>query len=124
MIDANALNNKVDALCALLGQRLRLRGVSFSSRLARAGRQLPRHLRQTGQVIVTAQRQAEHPRLALLVDPAPVEAALADFTRYLKQIDSAERRKTRLIRWLAGLVLNLIVITMAVVLILRWRGMI
>lgn len=124
MIDANALNHKVDALSVLLGRKLHLRGSTLSARLARARRQLPGHLRRSGQVIVTAQRQARHPRIALQLDPAPVEVALADFTRYLKQIDPAERRKTRLIRWLAGLVLNLIVITMAVVLILRWRGMI
>jgi len=124
MIDPQDLNAKADALADLLRQRLGLRGATLSARLARARGVLPRRLQRAGQVIVAAQRDAAHPRLAMMADPAPVEAAYAEITRYLKQIDGSERRKTTMLRWLGALVFNLIVIAALLVIVLRWQGLV
>lgn len=59
-----------------------------------------------------------------MMDPAPLQAATRDMTQYLKGVDPKERRKTRVLRWLAGLVFNLMLIGALLVLVLRWQGMI
>ena len=122
MIDPQDANAKADALADLLRQKLGLRGATLSAKLSKARPVLPRRVQKAGQIVVTAQRDAAHPRLAMMADPGPVEAAYAEITAHLKQIDPLERRKTRLLRWLGGLVFNLIVMAVLLVLWLRWQG--
>lgn len=122
MIDPNNVNAKAETLKDLLRRKLGLRGATLSGKLARAGRLLPGRMQKAGQVIVSAQRDAAHPKLAMMADPAPVEAAYTELTRYLKEIDPAEQRKTRLLRWLGALVFNLMILAVLLVLLLRWQG--
>lgn len=124
MIDRDDLNRQTDALSALMRSKLGVRGGSLASQLTRAGRMMPARVRRAGQLIVRSQRAADHPRLALMMDPAPLQAATRDMTQYLKGVDPKERRKTRVLRWLAGLVFNLMLIGALLVLVLRWQGMI
>ncbi len=122
MIDPHDVNAKADAVKELLRRKLGLRGATLSRKLARAGRLLPGRMQKAGQVIVTAQKNAAHPKLAMMADSALVEAAYAELSRYLKEIDPAEQRKTRLLGWLGALVFNLMTLTVLLVILLRWQG--
>lgn len=104
--------------------KLGVRGGSLETQVARSGRLMPAGVRRAGQLIVQSQRAVDHPRLALMMDPAPLQGATRDMTQYLKGVDPKERRKTRALRWLAGLVFNLMAIAALLVLVLRWQGMI
>ncbi len=124
MIDPKELNQKSEALSELLRTKLSLRGRTLEARLSRSGRSLPKRLHRAGRVIVEAQKKAEHPRLALTVDPGPVDAAFQEMKAHLKGVDPVDRRKGKLLNWLAGQVFNLMVIIALLVILLRWQGLI
>ena len=124
MIDPKDLEKRVETLNELLQAKLGLRGKTLSSRLKKARRSLPKRLRREGQVIVDAQEKSSHPKLALIQDQSAVNVAFHEIMTYLKDIDPDERRKTNLLRWLAAQVLNIIIITIIVVLLLRWQGLV
>lgn len=124
VIDATELNKKSNVLNDLLRTKLSLRGRTLEARLSRAGKGLPKRLHRAGQVVVDARKKASHPRLALTVDPAPVETAFQEMTAYLKGVDPVDRRKGKLLNWLGGQVFNLLVIVALLVILLRWQGLI
>jgi hypothetical protein len=124
VLDQNHLNRQADALSALMRNKLGVRGGNLAAQMTRAGRMLPASVRQAGQLIVRSQRDASHPRLALMMDPGPVDTATHEMTTYLNGIDPKERRKTKAVRWLAGVVFNLIVIAVLFGVVLRWQGLI
>ena len=123
MIDQKELSQQADALHELLNKKLGLRGATLSARLRKAGPALPKRLKKSGQTIVEAQTKVSHPKLARVIDPAPVDAAFTEITTYLNGIDRTEQRKATLLNWLAGQVFNLILIAVLLVLLLRWQGL-
>ncbi len=122
MIDRKQFDARRAALEEQLHDKLGLRGKTLRSRLRRAGRLLPRRLRAEGGYLVEAQKKLEHPRLATQVDPGRVSRAFDAFDQHLKGIDPADRRRSRLVHWLAGLVFNLLILGALVLLVLRWQG--
>lgn len=124
MIETQDLNRRIQELMEQLHAKLGLRGKSLRVRLGRAGRRLPKRLHRAGQVILDAEQKVAHPKLALLVDPHPVEAAFAEFKVHLAEIDPVDRRKGKLLGWLAGVVFNLILVIVLLLAVLRWQGLI
>lgn len=124
MIDVKEFNRKSEALSELLQTKLGLRGKTLAVQLRKAGPYLPKRLRKAGQTIVNTHKLSVHPRLSRMGDPAPVNTAFQELTKFLKDIDPSERRKTMVLRWLGMQVVNLAVIGVLVVLLLRWQGVI
>lgn len=105
-------------------ERLGLRGPDLAGVVRKAGRQVPRRLRPAAAVLVEAERMAENPRLARLIDGARVERAARDLEEWLATQDPRERRRTRIIN-LAALGGFYILVTGAlVVAVLVWRGIV
>ena len=67
---------------------------------------------------------AQHPKLMRRIDPEAVAAAYSALEAHLTQIDLAERRKTKALNVVAGLVLNLLLLGIAVLVFLRWQGLV
>lgn len=124
MIDPQELHRKSETLSELLREKLGLRARSLSAQLEKAGRLLPRRLKRAKSVILKAERHAEHPKLALTVEPGAVDTAFADITVFLDEIDPADRRKGKILGWLGAVVFNLIVVLALLVGLLMWQDLI
>jgi len=109
MIEPKQFHDRIATLQAKLRDKLGLRGTTLERQVRRAGRLLPRRQRRAAQALLGAQDWMGHPRLARLLDRRAVDAALADMNRHLDRIDPHERRKTAILRLLAGIVLNLMI---------------
>ncbi|MGX0902052.1 hypothetical protein ACSSV8_000609 [Roseovarius sp. MBR-79] len=109
MIDTVEFHRKIEALRAALEGKLRVKGADLDRQIRRAGRRLPKRQRRAAAVILGAQDWMGHPRLARLVDHRAVNAAFGDLHGHLGRLDPGEARKTALLRFLGGIVLNLMV---------------
>jgi len=114
MIDPKPFHDKTTELAQLLQERLGIRGKTFSVKLRRASRLLPRVARRAGREVAQAERMMGHPRLAALVDADRFNRASIILRDHLKDIDPKERRKTRALHLLASIVLNLALLGVAV----------
>lgn len=106
----------------LLHERLGARGRDLGRQVRRAGRRLPRRLRAEAAVLVQAAEMAAHPRLARRVDGAAVARAARVLSDHLRQVNPAERRRTRIVGMAAVVAFNLMVLGAGVVGVLVWRG--
>ena len=109
---------------ALLEERLGLRGPDLERQLRKAGRRLPRRIRQDGETIATAQRFAAHPRMARRIDQGTVDRAHGRFTRHLEAIDRREVRRTRAINLAALVAAQVLIVAVLFVAVLAWRGLV
>ena len=116
------LDARAERLAALLEERLGIRGQGFEARLARAGRLLPRRVRDEAEYIALARRMQANPRLAPQIDWARVEKGHAFVERHLKTIDAWDRKRALALGWLTENALNLLIVAALVALALAWRG--
>lgn len=123
MIDPQRYHQRAEALNEMLQARLGVRGKGLDSRLARAGRRLPRPQRRAAREIARAGRHIGHPKLARLIDPVRTEQAFDSLTAHLKGIDRAEVRRHALLSWLAVVVFNLLVLGLAVLALVKWQAL-
>ncbi|MCV3270564.1 hypothetical protein [Roseobacter sinensis] len=112
------------ALKEAVEKHLGIKGASLGQQLRRAGRRLPRHLRAQAGLLAEAEVLVGNPRLLRQLDEARVARALDDVGTYLRGIDRAEARRTRLLSIAAVIAFNLILLFTAVVVVLRLRGLI
>lgn len=118
MIDTAEFNSRVARLRAALGQKLHAGGRDLEHQIRRAGRRLPRRQRRAAAVILGAQDWMGHPRLARIVDRRAVAAAFDDLHGHLERIDPGAARLTAILRLLAGIVVNLMLLGAALYLVL------
>jgi hypothetical protein len=86
------------------------------------GRLLPTWAQREGRYLTKAAQLMAHPKLRLMVDEAKVEKAHKTLVEDLKTIDPVDRRKTRVLGPLGVVSFNLIVVVVALVSFLIWRG--
>lgn len=119
---ADRIEKQVETVRRLLDERLRIRGRDLSHQIRKAGRLLPRPVRNDLTYVAEAKRMLTHPKLRLMVDEAKVEAALDRSVVYLKTVDPSERRKDRLLGMAGVVAFNLIVVAAVLIGVLIWRG--
>lgn len=117
------LGARTDRLAQLLEQRLDIRGTGFETKLRRAGRLLPRHLRSDGAKLVEAMKLSEHPRLGRQVDPKRLEKAADAIEHYLLNLDAWDRRRGIAVSVSASVLMNLLIVVALVAGVLVWRGL-
>jgi hypothetical protein len=113
-----------DRVSALLGERLRVKGDTLEARLARAGRRLPRPVREAGAALAEATMMIRNPKLMKRVDDATVARAYDICLRHLNTIDPAAARRGLLLDALARIAFALLVVGVAFLAFARWRGLI
>ncbi len=106
----------------LIDTRLGVRGHDLSQALRRTGRLLPRRVRAQAGLLVAAQEQAGHPRLARQVDPAAVAVAHAAVVAHLSAIDAADARRGRMLSLAGVIAFNLLAVAAGFVFWLWWKG--
>ena len=122
MIASETVEARAERVAKLIEERLGVRGRGLETKLRRAGRMLPNWVRREAERIVEARRLVQHPKLMRQTDPQALERAAERCERWLKSIDPWERRKDRILGFLAVNAFNLIVIAAAFVAFLVWRG--
>lgn len=113
-----------DELNDLMGSRARVRGGDLASKLRRAPRALPRHMRRDAEEIARAAELSAHPKLARQVDGTRLSASFERIRRHLGTIDPREARKTALLNLAAAISFVFIALATAALFILVHEGVI
>lgn len=121
---ADALDTRAEELRDLLREKLGLSARPLEAQITKAGRLLPKSVQRDARLVAEAHANLQNPRLARRVDVAAVEAAQARVRDFLRGIDPAERRKTRVIGVLAVIAFNVLVVLTLLIVVLRWRGIV
>lgn len=116
------LDARAARLADLLESRLGLRGPGFEAKLARAGRLLPRRVRDEAEYIALARRMQANPKLAPQIDWARIDKGQAFVERHLKTLDPGDRFRLMFLSWLTENAVNLLIVAGLVAVALMWRG--
>ncbi|MGR3622444.1 hypothetical protein [Pseudophaeobacter sp.] len=111
----------IEELQELLNSRAEVSG-DLATALGKARRHLPRRIYKQGQRLVQALPLLEHPKLRMTLDEAALKGAVRELKSHLKAIDTADRRKGRILEVLGGVVFSLLVVFTLLIVVLRWRG--
>ncbi len=121
-MDQTTVRQLVARIFQLLGEKLGARGADLETRVGRAGRKLPRRVRAAAQALVTADKLSRDPRLSLQLDPNHTSEAYAQCVNYLDRINPAANRSKLGYGLAATVAGQLLIVTAAAVMLLRWRG--
>lgn len=124
MTDRHIFDQRATALRESLRVKLGIRSTSLEQGLRRAGRLLPKSLRVSGKVLIDAQKKLPNPKIARQMDARSVDKAFQAIEAHLAAIDPKERRKDARLRWLAVLIINLVILSALMIALLQWRGLI
>ncbi len=121
-MSAVTIQQMADRVSALLEERLRLKGGDLSDKLRRAGRRLPRRVRDAGEALVSATQLAQSPKLLLQIDDGAVANAYDICLRHLNTLNPAAARWGMLLNMLASVGFSLLVVAGLVIAVLYLRG--
>ncbi|GAA6195608.1 hypothetical protein [Pseudophaeobacter sp.] len=96
----------------------------LASALGKARRQLPRRIYKQGMRLANALPMLEHPKLRQTQDEKSLQQAAREVRNHLKKIDTADRRKGRMLEILGSMAFAILVVFVLLVTVLRWRGFI
>ena len=122
MKDRSDIAGKSKDLQEQLQMKLGVKGRSLEHALQRAGRRLPRRARARGQVIVQAEKLAGHPKLSRQMDGPALKDAYDGLSAHLGKIDVADRRRGKWLSLAGSLAGNLLIVVVAFLGWLWWRG--
>ncbi|KIN70817.1 hypothetical protein Z945_3281 [Sulfitobacter noctilucae] len=122
MNEAKDIARKVAQVQDLLTEKFRVKQLPLPKMVARVGRRLPRGMQARAAVLSDAERLAGHPKLARQLDQRSVGQAHTELVAYLQGIDVADRRKGQILGVAGVIVFNLLIIVVAFVAWLWWRG--
>ena len=111
------LTEMTDNLAQLMRDRAGVRGKEFSRQIRKAPRVLPRRLRKEAEVLLSAAKVGDNPKLLHTVDRERATLAYVNILEHLEKIDPVDRRKGALINWAASMALNLILIAVAALIV-------
>ncbi len=116
MLGDNEIQLRADEVCAELTKRLRLRSAPNLQRaVTRAGRRLPKRVRQQALALSDAALLASHPKLRHMVDARKVDRAENDVRMHLRKIDPKKAFVDNILGVLGSIAFNLLLIAAAFV---------
>ncbi|WP_223422398.1 hypothetical protein [Tateyamaria pelophila] len=116
------INARAERVERALNEAFGVKAKSLGKALRKTGRRLPKRLRSEAELIVAAQGLGGHPKLIKRVDGGALDAAEARVSAYLKTVDRAEARKTRLLSMAAAIAFNILLIAGGFVAWMVWTG--
>lgn len=122
MLDHKDIAAKSLAIRQQLQTKLAVKSRDLPQALRRAGRRLPRQVRAQAAILAAAEKQVGHPKLARQFDCIAVQKAYANVTAHLRTIDVADARKGRILGIAGVIAFNLLLVMVAFILWLWWRG--
>lgn len=112
----------VGRIFALLREKLGIRGGTLEARVRRAGRALPRNVRQAAKALVNAERMSQEPKMLLRLDPQGVSAAYDVCVTHLEGIDEKALKTKAFFGFAATVIVQVLVVGAIALAVLRWRG--
>jgi hypothetical protein len=119
---AVAVQQMADRVARLMEDRLRIRGRDLAEKLRRGGRLLPRAVRDEAAYLAEAVTMAQHPKIGRMLDEERIAHAYDACLRHLNGIGARERRIAALVGIAASVAFSLLVVALAFVGVLVWRG--
>jgi len=116
------LQARADRLARLIEEKLDVRGTGLEAKVHRAGRLLPRYVREDAGYIVRALQMSQTPKLARQVDERRLRRAFKSCERYLRAINEWERRWAITVSWLATNAFSFLAVVALIIGVLVWRG--
>lgn len=116
------LQQMVDEVRAAMESQLRVRGKSLDAQIHRAGRLLPRRVRQDASYLAKGMALAENPKLARMVDMAKARRAHRNILAHLETIDTGAKRRDAVRNMIASIAFALLVTAVLLLVVLRVRG--
>ena len=121
-MSAVTIHQMAHRVAQLLEERLGLGGRDLSAKLKRAGRMLPKKVRDSGKVLAAAAHKAQNPKLLGQIDMGDVTEAYDVCVKHLIAIDPVGRRRDLFAGMVGSVGLGVLVLAVALLGFLAWRG--
>lgn len=122
MKDAHTFANRSQVLQKTFQRKLGVKSNSLGQALRRAGRRLPRGLRKEGAFLLRVQQLAGNPKLSRQIKSDRIDQAFDAITTHLEAIDLADARKGWWLDMAGRLAMNVLIVLVAFLVWLWWRG--
>ncbi|MGH1355797.1 MAG: hypothetical protein ACRBBS_12050 [Thalassovita sp.] len=122
MIEQKTLLRMEAELEKLMAEKMGQKDGPFDKRLAKSLHRAPNAVKKAAEGFKQARLQAGHPKLMHIVDGDRFQAQFAILAEYLAAIDVADRRKGLILSTLGSVSFNLLVVFIALMVWLVWRG--
>lgn len=116
------LQTRIDALADKMATQLRVRGAGLSDVTAKAGRRLPRYLRNDADRLIEAEKLISHPKMARLVDERRLRKSEKRLNAFLDKQNPGAIRRAEFLDFLAKIAFVFVTIVLSVFFLLLWRG--
>lgn len=123
-MSAVTIQQMADRVAGLMEERLRIRGVGLTQKLARGGRLLPRKVRVAATALAKAADMAQNAKMLMQIDDAVVAGDYDICLRHLGGIDAKDRRKGTIVGVVASIAASVLVVVLLMGAVLYWRGFI
>jgi hypothetical protein len=123
-MSAVTIQQMVERVSALMEERLAVRGATLTDKLRKGGRILPRRVRAAAGRLGKAGTYAQNPKLLLQVDEIAVAKDYDICVRHLTAINAGAGLRRVLGSMVTSVAFGLLMLGVAVIAVLRWRGFI
>ncbi|WP_370400655.1 hypothetical protein [Sulfitobacter sp. JB4-11] len=124
MMDYRDIPMKAEAVRALMEDRLGIKSRDLGHAMRKGRRLLPRAMRKQGAVLVAADRAARSPKTARQINREKVLLAYEVLTNHLRAINVNAQRRDRILRLAGGIAFQILLLGVAFVVYLWWRGLV
>ncbi|MCA3437536.1 MAG: hypothetical protein LW703_06340 [Rhodobacter sp.] len=121
-MSALTIQQMADRVAQLLKERLGLGGKGLAAKMKRAGRLLPRKVRDAGKQLAVSAQKAQNPKLLGQIDMGEVTEAYDVCLKHLIAIDPVDRKRGLLAGMIGSVAFGVLVLMIAIAVLLAWRG--
>ncbi len=121
-MSAVAIQQMADRVAQLLEERLSLNGRDLATKLRQGGRLLPKRVREGAELLAVSAERAKSPKQLGLIDMGAVSDAYDACVRHLTTVDPAKRRNNVLADMIGSVGFGVLVMALAIIVFLVWRG--
>ncbi|HOZ34025.1 MAG TPA: hypothetical protein PLM52_14200 [Tabrizicola sp.] len=119
---AVAIQQMADRVAQLLEERLSVGGRDLGAKLKRAGRILPKRVRDGADLLAVAAEKSRNPKLLGQIDMGEVADAYDVCVRHLTTIDPAGRRRDTVAGMVGFVGYGILFLVIGIMAVLLWRG--
>jgi len=116
------LQQMVDEVSEALADKLRVRGGSLDAQIHRAGRLLPRRVRQDATYLAQGITLVQNPKLAKMFDMAKARKAHRNVLAHIDTVDMGAQRRDAALNLVASIAFALLVTGCLLLFVLWQRG--